>query len=130
MWNMALRALRAGGVVGFDDNLLMPFRAGRIGLMAPQTLAEIEHFDLDVGVIGMSLAGPMAAFTRERLMPKLSQLLDLIRMAFFAGFFPRKYRLARRHFGQRFAPIPAILAKSLWRQDTAGHRIAADDGNR
>ena len=86
MGDVAFRALLAS-VMGLGIDLLVPGRAGGIGLVAADTHAVSELGRLGhIGLVGVVLAWPVAPFTGERLVAVLRQLLGLILVALLARF--------------------------------------------
>jgi hypothetical protein len=114
-------------VVFVDDNLFVPCRAGWIGLMAADALREGGFVELRIGISGMRICRPMAAFTGKSLMLVLGELQDDIRMAFVARLFAREADWAVGHLSQGRAAIPSIIAERMRRQKSAGDEVRAHD---
>ena len=68
------------------NDLLVPFGAGRIGLVAPDTVAEVKDLEFDVRIICVGLARAMTPFAGERFVLVFGEFLDDVRVAFIARF--------------------------------------------
>ena len=113
MWNVAFRTFGAS-VRGFAHNLFVPFRPGRIGLMAADAVAVIEYLHLYFGVVGvggMGLARAVAGLARESLVLVLLQFLDDLGMTLVARLLAGVNTVARGHFRERSAAIPPVFPK-------------------
>jgi hypothetical protein len=95
----------------FDYDLLVPLGPGGVSLMTAHARAGAVLVDGNVRILDVGLAGTMAAFAGEVFMLELRELLDLVRMAFFAGLPARKDGLAGGHLGECLSPVPAVLVE-------------------
>src|SRR5215469_931052 len=108
--NVAADAAVTAEMIGLVD-LLQEFRAARILCVAAQTIAVRELVKLDIRIIRVGLSGAVAAFAGDGFVFALAEFLDLVRVAFIAGFFAGVKRLAGGNFLESIAAIPAVLVK-------------------
>src|ERR1051326_9539457 len=97
-----------------NGDLFMPLGPGRTCLVTTQASAVIAFIDLDFRVVAVGLAGAMATLAGQGFVLEFSQFLHLIRMTFFAGFFPGKAGFPGAEFGKCCRPVPTVLAKGGW----------------
>jgi len=116
--------------MGFCNDLLMPFGARGIRLVAPDTVAIGQHRQLYVRIVRVLPARPVAGLAREALVFMLAELLKFVGMTFFARFFACKNRFTRPQLHQRVAAIPAILFEGRRSQEVASDAVGADDADR
>ena len=99
-------------------------------MMAPHTVAIIQHLHFHVRVVGMGLARAVAALTGKCLVLVLNECLVFVRVALCASRFARIDRFAFREFRERFSPIPTIFSKGVRSQKITCYRINHHDPQR
>ena len=114
-------------VMVFDLNLFEPFRTGWAGFMTADTMTEGQLLKFDVGIIHVGRGGTMAAFTRQRLVLRLSQFLNMIRVALVAGFLTREHKRPARQLTQRICSVPPQLTERPGRQKGSSREVSSHD---
>jgi len=97
--------------------------------VAADTMTEVEHRQLDVGIVHVRLAGAVADLAGERLVLELGEQIDLLRVAFIACFLAGVGARQARLLNQGIAAIPSELPEGLRGEEIARHHVTAHDAD-
>jgi hypothetical protein len=117
-------------VMVFGSNLVHPFRPGRFGFMAPQALNVGEFDDLNIRIIGVTLAHSMAGFAGNGLVLEFGHLMEQFRMAFVTRFLSGENWGAIAQFLERRAPIPSKLPEGSGLEHVSGREVKQENDTR